>query len=117
MKAAETTEYNNAVNKKEFKQSWIREKREPRKSKRLNEQFVREMPETIDKKETWNWPRKAHLKVEAEVMLCAAQNRQFEQTMRNTLCRMCDKKSETISHIVSECEKLARKEYTIMLHE
>ena len=24
---------------------------------------------------------------------------------------MCDKKSETISHIVSECEKLARKEY------
>ena len=24
---------------------------------------------------------------------------------------MCDKKSETISHIVSECEKLAQKEY------
>ena len=24
---------------------------------------------------------------------------------------MCDKKSETISHIVSKCEKLAQKEY------
>ena len=30
---------------------------------------------------------------------------------KTALCRMCDKKSETISHIVSECGKLAQKEY------
>ena len=36
-------------------------------------QFVREIPETTDKKETWYWLRKADLKVETEVMLCATQ--------------------------------------------
>ena len=35
--------------------------------------FVREMPETTDEKETWYWLRKSDLKVEAEAMLCAAQ--------------------------------------------
>ena len=36
-------------------------------------QLVREMPETTDEKETWNWLRKADLKVETEAMLCAVQ--------------------------------------------
>ena len=35
----------------------------------------------------------------------------IDRTAQSQLCRMCDKKSETISHIVSECEKLAHKEY------
>ena len=35
----------------------------------------------------------------------------IDKTAQSPLCRMCDKKSETISHIVSECEKLAQKEY------
>ena len=36
-------------------------------------QFVREIPETTDEKETWYWLRKADLKIETEAMLCAAQ--------------------------------------------
>ena len=53
-------------------------------------------------------------------MLCAAQEQairtnyvkhKIDKTAQSPLCRMCDKKSETISHIVSECEKLAQKEY------
>ena len=32
-------------------------------------QFVREMPEIIDERETWNCLRKADLKVEMEAML------------------------------------------------
>ena len=36
-------------------------------------QFVREMPETTDDKETWSWLRKADLKVQTDAMLCAAQ--------------------------------------------
>ena len=36
-------------------------------------QFIREMPKTTDEEETWSWLRKANLKVETEVMLCAAQ--------------------------------------------
>ena len=33
-----------------------------------------------------------------------------DKTAQSPLCRMCDRKSETISHIASECEKLAQKE-------
>ena len=73
-----------------------------------------------DEKETWCWFRNADLKVETEAMLFAAQEQairthhvkhKIDETAQSPLCRMCDKKSETISHIVSECEKLAQKEY------
>ena len=78
------------------------------------------MPEITDEKETWYRLRKAHLKVEREAMFCAAQEQaiwanyvkhNIDKTAQSPLCRMCDKKSETISHIVSEYEKLAQKEY------
>ena len=36
VKEAETIEYNNTVNKKEFKQSWMREKKELWKNKKKN---------------------------------------------------------------------------------
>ena len=83
VKAAETIEYKDTVNKKEFKQSSMREKKELWKNKRMYGQFVREMLETTDEKETWNWLKKAILKVEAEVLFCAKheQEIQFEQTM------------------------------------
>ena len=35
----------------------------------------------------------------------------IDKTGQSPPWRMCDKKSETISHIVSECEKLAQKDY------
>ena len=64
--------------------------------------------------------RKSNLKRCTKVLICSAQ----EQSMRTNyvkfninksaaspLCRMCGKRNETISHIVSECGKLAQKEY------
>ena len=86
VKAAKTIEYKDTVNKKKFKQSSMREKKELWKNKRMYGQFVREMLETTDEKETWNWLKKAILKVEAEVLFCAKheQEIQFEQTMLNT---------------------------------
>ena len=74
MKAAETIEYNDTVNKKEFKQSWMRERKEQCKNKRMYGQFVGEIPETTDEKETWHWLRKADVKVETEAMLCKNSN-------------------------------------------
>ena len=73
MKAVETIEYNYRVNKKEFKQRWMSEKKELWKKRRMYGQFVREIPETTDEKEIWYWLRKADLKIETEAMLCAAQ--------------------------------------------
>ena len=55
------------------------------------------------------------MKVETEAMLSAAQEQairanyvkhKIDKTAQSPLCRMCDKKSEAISHILSECEKL-----------
>ena len=55
-----------------------------------------------------------------EAMLCATQEQaiqtnyvkhKIDKTAQSPLFRMCDKKTETISHITSECEKLAQKEY------
>ena len=120
VKAAETIECNDTENKKEFKQRWMSEKKKLCENKRMYGQFVREMPETTDEKETWCWLRKSDLKFETEAILCAAQEQairmnyvkhKIDKTAQSPLCRMCDKKSETISHIVSECEKLAQKEY------
>ena len=95
----------------------MNEKKELWKNKKMYGQFVREMPET-DEKETWYWLRKADLKVETEAMLCAAQKQairtnyvkhKIDKTVQSPLCRMCDKKCKTMSHIVSECGKLAQR--------
>ena len=51
----------------------MREQNELWKNKRIYGLFVREMLETTDEKETWNWLRKADLNVEMEAMLCAMQ--------------------------------------------
>ena len=74
MKAAETIKCNDTLNKKEFKQRLMRERKEKLwKNRRMYRQFVREMPETTDEKETWYRLTQAELKVETEAMLCAAQ--------------------------------------------
>ena len=52
VKVAETTEYNDTVSQKEFKQRWMSEKKELWKNKRMYGQFVRKMPETTDEKES-----------------------------------------------------------------
>ena len=117
------------MNKKDFKQSWMREKKELWKNKRMHGQFVRQMPETTDKKETCNWMRKAVLKVETEAMLCTMQEQpirtsyvkhKIDKTAQLTFYRMCDTKSETIFHIISNMKSLHKRstrEGTIMLQK
>ena len=82
----------------------MREKKDLWKNKRMDGQFLREMPEATAEKETWYWLRKADLKVETEAMLCAAQEQaigtncvkqKIDKTAQSPLCRMCDKKRET----------------------
>ena len=98
----------------------MREKKELWKNKRMYGQFVREMSERTDENQTWNWLREADLKVEAEAISCAAQEQairtnyvkhKIDETAQSPLCRMCDKKREIMSHVMSKYEKLAQKEY------
>ena len=65
---------------------------------------------------TWEW--KSDLKVETEALIFAAQEQalrtnvkfNIDKSVDSPLCRLCNQKGETISHILSECNMLAQKE-------
>ena len=37
----------------------------------------------------------------------------IDKTQQNSNCRLCGDRDETINHIISECSKLAQKEYKV----
>ena len=74
----------------------------------------------ISHDKTWTWLRKGNFKRETESLLIAAQNNairtnhikaRIDKTQQNSKCRLCGDRDETINHIISECSKLAKKEY------
>ena len=86
-------------------------------------QFIRDMPEGTDKERPWLWLRKCDLKIPSDQVRPCYYSAQ-EQVIRTNYvkyhivksvdsasCRMCGKTGEIISHIVSECSKLAQTEY------
>ena len=86
----------------------------------MHGQFLRNMPETVDKDKMWEWTRKSDLKIGTEALMFAAQEQalrtnyvkfNIDKSVDSPLCRLCGEKVETINHIISECNKLAQKEY------
>ena len=74
----------------------------------------------ISHDKTWTWLRKGNFKRETESLLIAAQNNavitnhikaRIDKTQQNSKCWLCGDRDETINHIISECSKLAQKEY------
>ena len=74
----------------------------------------------ISHEKNWTWLRKENFKREAESLLIAAQNNairtnhikaSINKTQNNSKCRFCGDRDETINHVISECNKLAQKEY------
>ena len=74
----------------------------------------------ISHQKTWTWLRKGNFKRETESLLIAAQDNairtnhikaRIDKTQQNSKCRLCGDRDETINHIISECSKLAQKEY------
>lgn len=60
------------------------------------------------------------LKVQTDALLCTAQEQAFktnsmkhhiDKTTESTLCRLCGGKGEDVTHVVSGCKKLAKKQY------
>ena len=89
------------------------------KEKRLHGQVIREN-EHIDWESSWQWLKKGDLKAPTEALICSAQEQSLrtnyirhhiDKTSESPLCRMCNEKGETVSHIVSECKSLAQREY------
>ena len=76
----------------------------------------------ITQKKTWTWLRKGNLNREMESLLILAQDNairtnhikaRIDKTQQNSKCRLCSDRDETINHIISECSKLAQKEYKV----
>ena len=76
----------------------------------------------ISHNKTWTWLIKGNFKREKESLWIAAQNNairtnhikaRIDQMQQNSKCRLCGDRDETINHIISECSKLAQKEYKI----
>ena len=74
----------------------------------------------ISHDKTWIWPRKGNFKRKTESLLIAAQNNavrtnhinaRIDKTQQNSKCLLCGNRDETINHIISECCKVAQKEY------
>ena len=69
---------------------------------------------------TWTWLGKGNFKRETESLLIAEQDSalrinnikaRIDKTQQNSKCRLCGDRDETINHIISECSKLAQREY------
>ena len=80
------------------------------KEKQLHRQFFREM-EGVANDKTWRWLEKCHLKKSTEGLSMAAQSLSLrtnatkakkDKTQKDSLCRLCKKKDETVNHILSE---------------
>ena len=82
------------------------------------------LPVTVQKLacnyKSWTWLGKGNLKRETESLLMAAPNNairtnyvnvRIDKTQQNSRCRLYDDRNKTINHIISECCKLAPKEY------
>ena len=115
-----TIETEGIMNKMDFKRQRTQELKQKWTEKRMYGQFLRGMPEKVDKSKTWDWLIRSALKVETEALLCAAQEQairtnyvkhHIDRSIENPLCRMCGKRGENVQHIISKCEKLAQKEY------
>ena len=66
------------------------------------------------------WLRKGNFKRETQSLLIAPQDgairtnhikARIDKTQQNSKCRLCGDRDETINHIISECSKLAQREY------
>ena len=89
------------------------------KKKQLYGRFKR-LINNISHQKTWTWLRKGNLERETESLIIAAHDNairtnhikaRIDKTQQNSKCRLCGDRDETTNNIISECSKLAQKEY------
>ena len=89
------------------------------KDKPMHGQYTR-ASNGIDWEKSWSWLRRGDLKGCTEALVCSAQEQSLrtnytkyhiDKTSDTPLCRVCGERGETVSHLVSECLKLAQREY------
>eukprot|EP00794_Sanderia_malayensis_P016665 gene16665-biopygen14077 len=114
-----TIKTDDAIEPKEYKKREKEKVYNAWKEKRMYGQYLRDM-DGKDLQNSWKWLRSSDLKECTEALICSAQEQALrtnnikhfiDKSQDSPLCRMCDQRNETVSHIVSECTVLAQKEY------
>ena len=104
---------------KEFKSRRAKECRQNWTDKALHGQFLRQT-EAVAGKETWAWLSRGGIKRETETLILAAQEQairtnqikaKIDKTQEDSLCRMYKQADETVNHLLSECSKMAQREF------
>ena len=94
-------------------------RKQKRDGKQLYGRFKR-LINNISHDKNWTWLRKGNFKRETASLLIAAQDSairtnhikaRIDKTQQNSICRLCVDRVETINPIISECSKLAQREY------
>ena len=117
--ACKIEEDNDRETPNEYKKSKKNERKTQWMQKQLHGQFIR--PTTSKASEDqWGWLRKGCLKRTTEVLIMAAQEQairtnniklKIDKTQENSKHRMCGKAEESVNQVLSNCSKLAQKEY------
>ena len=98
----------NLMEKEDFKKNSENVFKNKWQEKRMYGQFVREMPEEIDKDLSSKWLVQSDPKVKTEATICAAQEQalrtnytknKIDKTSENPLCRMCGERRATVQHV------------------
>ena len=98
----------------------IEERRARFSEKKLHSVFFRITEDVSDEKVSWMWMRNGYLKKNTEATIVAAQEQairtraissKIDKSGISPLCRVCGKRDETISHLLTECGVLANSEY------
>ena len=89
------------------------------KDKVMHGQYLREL-DGKDDIQSWKWLKANDLKGCTEALICSAEEQAIrkkntklyiDKTNDFPMCRLCGERNETVSQIISECSKLAQKEY------
>ena len=108
-------------NEEDFKRRMKMERKAEWKEKALHGQHLRQT-ENIASKDSWIWLTNGNLKKETEGLLIAAQDQalrtnvikaKIDKSRDDPKCRMCKEGDESVTHIISQCKKLAQTEYKI----
>ena len=108
------------IDKGEFKELITERRKGSWVGKQMYGQFARDQNDATDREKNWSWVARADLKAPTEALIFAAQEQairtnyvkyHIDKTIDSPNCRLCGERGETVSHIVSECKKLAQKEY------
>ena len=103
----------------DLKQQKRMERKESWKEKALHGQFLRQTDE-IAGDARWLWLKHGNLKRETESLILAAQEQAIrtnaikayiDKSQEQSKCRKCGERDETVNHLVSECSKMAQREY------